>query len=113
MKAKAVAKWVRISPLRARLVANEVRGKSVDDAMVYLQFSKTKAAQQIRKTLGSAIANAENNFEMDVDSLVVSEITVDQGQKLRRMKPRSRGRADVIRRPTSHITVIVEEKEVN
>jgi len=113
VKAKAVAKWVRISPLRARLVANEVRGKSVDDAMVYLQFSKTKAAQQIRKTLGSAIANAENNFEMDVDSLVVSEITVDQGQKLRRMKPRSRGRADVIRRPTSHITVIVEEKEVN
>ena len=113
MKSKAIAKWVRISPMRARLVANEVRGKSVDDAMVYLQFSKTKAAQSIRKTLGSAIANAENNFEMDVDSLFISEIRVDAGQRLRRMKPRSRGRADIIRRPTSHIIVVVEEREAN
>ena len=111
MKAKAVSKWVRVSPMRARLVANEVRGKSVDDAMVYLQFSKTKAAKSIRKALGYAIANAENNFEMDIDSLFVSEVMIDQGQKLRRMKPRSRGRADIIRRPTSHITVIVEERE--
>jgi large subunit ribosomal protein L22 len=110
MKTKAVAKWVRISSQRARLVANEIRGKSVDDAMIYLKFSKAKAAESIRKTLGSAIANAENNFDLDVDSLFISEIRIDQGPALRRMKPRSRGRADIIRRPTSHITVVVAER---
>lgn len=113
MKTQASAKWVRVSAQRARLVAKEIRGKSVDDAMTYLKFSKTKAAVSMRKTLGSAIANAENNFDLDVDNLFVSEVRVDQGPALRRMKPRSRGRADIIRRPTSHITVVVEERGDN
>jgi large subunit ribosomal protein L22 len=110
MQTKAIAKWVRISPQRARLVARAVQGKSVDVAMDLLQFAKGTSAFAIRKTLGSAIANAENNFSLDVDKLIVKEVRIDQGPTLRRMKPRARGRADVIRKPTSHITVVVEER---
>ncbi len=110
MNTKAIAKWVRISPQRARLVAREVQGKSVDDAMVLLRFAKGTSAEAIRKTLGSAVANAENNLNLDVDKLVVKEVRIDQGPTMRRMKPRARGRADIIRKPTSHITVVVEER---
>jgi len=111
MQARAIAKWVRVSPDRARLVAREIRGKSVDEALVFVQFAKAKAARAIRKLLESAVANAEHNYDMDVDRLYVKEIRVDQGPSLKRMKPRARGRADIIRRPTSHITVVVAERE--
>jgi large subunit ribosomal protein L22 len=111
MQAKAVAKWVRVSPDRARLVAREIQGKSVDEALILVQFAKAKAARAIRKALESAVANAEHNYDMDVDRLFVREARVDKGPFLKRMKPRARGRADIIRRPTSHITIVVAERE--
>lgn len=111
MEARAIAKFVRVSPDRARLVIDEIRGKPVDEALRIVRLAKSKAAQPIRKALESAIANAENNFDLDVDQLVVSQAFIDEGPVLKRMKPRSRGHADVIRRPTSHITVIVSEME--
>lgn len=111
MRAKAVSKWVRISPKRARLVARNIQGKPVDEALLEVQFAHTKAARVIFKTLESAMANAEHNHDMDVDRLVVREARVDQGPSLKRLNPRARGRADIIRRPTSHVTVVVEEEE--
>lgn len=111
MEARAIAKFVRVSPDRARLVIDEIRGKPVDEALRITRLAKSKAAQPIRKALESAIANAENNLDLDVDQLVVSQAFIDKGPVLKRMKPRSRGHADVIRRPTSHITVIVAEGE--
>lgn len=110
MQVRAVSKWVRVSPDRARLVARKIQGQSVDDALLEAQFTRSKAARIIFKTLESAIANAEHNYDLDVDRLVVAECRVDQGPVLKRMKPRARGRADIIRRPTSHITVVVREK---
>ena len=110
MEAKAIAKWVRVSPDRARLVAREIAGKPVDEALLTVQFAKSKGARALRKVLESAIANAEHNYEMDVDRLYVKEARVDKGPFLKRMKPRSRGRADIIKRPTSHITVVVAER---
>ncbi len=111
MEAKAIAKWIRVSPDRARLVAREIRGKPVDEALLIVQFGRSKGARVIRKALESAVANAEHNYEMDVDELYVKDVRVDKGPVLKRMKPRSRGRADIIRRPTSHITVVVAERE--
>ena len=111
MQARAIAKWVRVSPDRARLVAREIQGKSVDEALKLVQFAKSKGARAIAKVLESAVANAEHNHEMDVDRLIVREARIDGGPVLKRMKPRSRGRADVIRRPTSHILVVVAERE--
>jgi large subunit ribosomal protein L22 len=111
MQAKAIAKWVRVSPDRARLVAREIQGKSVDEALMMVQYAKSKGARVICKVLESAVANAEHNYEMDVDRLVVREARIDSGPVLKRMKPRSRGRADIVRRPTSHITVVVAERQ--
>jgi large subunit ribosomal protein L22 len=111
MEAKAVTKWIRVSPDRARLVADEIRGKRVDEALRFVRLAKSKAAVPIRKTLESAIANAEQNHDMDVDRLRVAAARVDAGPVLKRMKPRSRGHADIIRRPTSHITIVVAESE--
>lgn len=109
MEVKAISKYVRVSPQKARRVINLVRGKPVGEALKGLRFAKQKAALYIRKTLESAIANAEHNNDMDVDSLVVCEARVDIGPSLRRMSMRARGMADVIRRPTCHITVVVSE----
>lgn len=111
MQAQACAKWVRVSPDRARLVAREIQGKSVDEALMFLRLAKSKGARAIRLVLESAMANAEHNHDMDVDRLIVREARVDQGPTLKRVKARSRGRADIIRRPTSHITVVVAESE--
>ncbi len=111
MEAKAIAKWIRVSPDRARLVIDEIRDKRVDEALRFVRFAKAKAAQPIRKTLESAIANAEQNYDMNVDRLIVKEARVDEGPVLRRMKARSRGHSDIIRRPTSHITIAVAEEE--
>ena len=110
MEAKAITKFVRLSPTKARLVADLVRGKSALEALDILAFTNKKAAVVIAKTLKSAIANATNNFDMDEEKLVVSTIMVNQGPVLKRIMPRAMGRADIIRKPTSHIVVAVTEK---
>lgn len=111
MEARAVAKYVRLSARKARLVIDAIRGKNVNDALRIVRLSSKKAARPIRKTLESAIANAENNFDIDVDELYVVKATADMGRALRRLRPRAYGRADIIRRPTSHITIVVGDRE--
>ncbi len=110
MNTQAVLKFVRLSPQKARLVADLVRGKKVDDAINTLKFSNQRAADVIRKVLESAIANAENNFGADVDELKVREIFVDKGPVMKRIMPRAKGRADRITKPTSHITIRVSDE---
>lgn len=109
MQTQAVLKHVRLSPQKARLVADMVRGQPVDKALATLKFSRQRSAGIIRKVLESAIANAENNNGADVDELVVTEIFVDQGPVMKRMAPRAKGRADRILKRTSHITVRVAD----
>ncbi|MHB8171526.1 MAG: 50S ribosomal protein L22 [Thermincolia bacterium] len=111
MEAKAVAKYIRISPRKVRYVVDLVRGKKVSDALAILKFTPKVAAEAVEKVVKSAIANAEHNYEMDVDSLYVDQIFVDQGPTMKRFKPRAMGRADQIRKRTSHITVVVSEKK--
>ncbi|MEW5826829.1 MAG: 50S ribosomal protein L22 [Candidatus Bipolaricaulota bacterium] len=110
MEARAIARFVRMSPRKARLVVDAIRGKNVNDALRIVQLSSKKAALPIRKTLESAIANAENSYDVDVDKLFVVRATVDMGRSLRRMQPRAYGRADVIRHHTSHITIVVGDR---
>jgi large subunit ribosomal protein L22 len=109
MQTQAVLKFVRLSPKKARPVADLVRGKKVDEALNILKFSTRKPAKVIRKVLESAIANAENNHGADVDELKVKEIFIDQGPVLKRIMPRAKGRADRILKPTAHITVRVSD----
>ncbi|KAF0091039.1 MAG: large subunit ribosomal protein L22 [Fusobacteria bacterium] len=110
--AKAVMKYIRISPLKVRSVANEVRGKGVREAMGILKFTPRKAAGFLLKTLNSAMSNAETNNNLNKDALYISEIYIDEGPTLKRFKPRARGSADRILKRTSHITVVVKTKEV-
>ncbi|MBI2383644.1 MAG: 50S ribosomal protein L22 [Gammaproteobacteria bacterium] len=110
MQTQAVLKFVRLSPQKARLVADQVRGKNVEQALNILKFSNKRAAAVIRKVLESAIANAENNNGADVDELKVREIFVDQGPVLKRIRPRAKGRADRILKPTAHITIRVADE---
>ncbi len=110
-EAKAITKNVRVSPKKARPVADAIRGKPVDDALRTVRFSKKKAARYIRDTLESAIANAQNNHDMAVDNLKIKEAAIDEGQTLKRMKPRAQGRADLMRRRQSHIKIILVEEE--
>lgn len=109
MQTQAVLKFVRLSPQKARLVADLVRGQPVDQALATLKYSRQRAAGIIRKVLESAIANAENNDGADIDELKVSEIFVDQGPVMKRIRPRAKGRADRILKRTSHITVRVAD----
>lgn len=109
IQTQAVLKFVRLSPMKGRLVADLVRGKKVDEALNILKFSNQKAAGILKKVLDSAIANAENNNGADVDELKVSEILVDEGPTMKRTLPRAKGRADRILRRTSHITVRVSD----
>jgi large subunit ribosomal protein L22 len=111
MEVRAVAKRLRIAPQKARLVADQVRGKPVADALDILNFSTKKGAVLVRKVLESAIANAENNEAADIDELRVSEIYVDEAVTMKRIKPRAKGRADRIFKRTSHITVKVTDDE--
>jgi large subunit ribosomal protein L22 len=111
MEAKAIAKEVRISPRKARLVIDLVRGKDVAKAIGILRNTPKKASDIIEKVLNSAIANAENNHGMIVDELKVSEAYVDQGPTMKRYKPRAMGQASPINKRTSHITIKVAEKE--
>ena len=109
MEPRAYLKGTRLSPQKAGLVANAIRGKSVQDAMDFLVFNKQKGSAVIKKLLESAIANAENNNNADIDMLSVKSIIVNQGMRLKRMKPRARGRADRIIKPTCHIEIILAE----
>jgi large subunit ribosomal protein L22 len=110
VEAKAVAKYVRISPQKAGLVMNMIRGKDVNEALAILKFTPNKAAGIVEKVLKSAIANAENNFGLDRDNLYVAKAVADQGPIMKRMMPRAMGRSNLMRRRTSHITVVVNEK---
>jgi large subunit ribosomal protein L22 len=109
MEVSAIAKGLRISPQKARLVADQVRGKPVAQAIDILSFSKQKGARLLRKVLESAIANAENNAGADVDELRVREIFVNEGMTMKRLMPRAKGRADRITKRTSHVTVTVSD----
>ena len=111
MQARAIAKYVRVSPRKVRQVVNLIRGKKVSDAMAILQFTPKGSTEPVTKVLKSAVANAEHNLELSSDNLFVTEIFVDQGPTLKRIKPRAMGRADQIRKRTSHITVVVGEKK--
>lgn len=110
MQVSATHKFARISPQKARLIADLIRGKDVEQAVNILQFSDKKAATLIGKVLGSAIANAENNNGMDIDELKVTAAFVDEGPIMKRMRARAKGRGNRILKRTSHITVTVGEK---
>ncbi|MEN3007760.1 50S ribosomal protein L22 [Pseudothermotoga sp.] len=110
-EARAVAKYVRLSPRKARCVVNAIKGKSVDEAFQILQMSPKKAARIIEKVLKSAVANAENNAKLSRDSLYISHCVVDDGPRMKRIWIRGRGRADIIQRRMCHITVVVKSKE--
>jgi large subunit ribosomal protein L22 len=102
---KAVAKWVRMSPRKARLVVEHIRGRSVPEARTVLAFTQRAAAVEIEKVLRSAVANAEANHDLAGDELVVSAAYVDEGPVMKRWRARARGRAARIRKPTCHITI--------
>jgi large subunit ribosomal protein L22 len=112
MEARAVAHYIRVSPLKARQVADLVRGKAIKEAIGILKYTNKKSAPLINKVLKSAVANAEHNYDMNSDALYISQIMIDVGPTLKRMQPRAYGRADVRRHRTSHITVVLMEREV-
>jgi len=110
-EAKAVARNIRVSPQKLNLVAALIRGKAVATALADLQFSRKRIAKDVRKCLESAIANAENNHDLDVDDLVVAEAHVGKGLVMKRFTPRARGRAGRIHKPFSHLTIVVRQVE--
>ena len=109
MEAKSIAKSIRISPQKARLVADLVRGNDVESAINTLRFMPKKAARIIRKLIESAVANANQNEAIDVDTLYVKKVFVDGGPMLKRIRPRAMGRASRILKRSSHITVVLDE----
>ncbi len=112
MEARATARYVRMSSRKVRQVIDLVRDKDLGEALTILRFTPKSASLVIEKVLKSAAANAENNYDMDADLLYVAECYVDQGPTLKRIMPRARGMADRIRKRTSHITVVLQEREV-
>jgi large subunit ribosomal protein L22 len=110
-EAKARTSSIRVSPQKLNLVAQLVRGKKVATALADLTFSRKRAARDVKRTLESAVANAENNHQLDVDSLVVAEAHVGKSMVLKRWTPRARGRVGRIRKPFSHLTIVVREVE--
>ncbi|TCZ67553.1 50S ribosomal protein L22 [Paenibacillus albiflavus] len=110
MQAKAHANFVRIAPRKAQLVVDLVRGKAVGDAIAILRHTPKSASLIVEKLVNSAIANAEHNYSLDPNKLVISEIYVNQGPTLKRFRARAMGRASRINKRTSHITVVVSEK---
>jgi large subunit ribosomal protein L22 len=111
MEARATAKTVRITPRKARLVIDLIRGLDVKEAQAVLMFTPRAASPVILKVLNSAIANAENNYSMNVDNLYVKECYVNEGVRMKRLLPRAKGQGDIIQKRTSHITVVVAERE--
>lgn len=111
MQAKAVAKTVRIAPRKARLVIDLIRGKQVGEAVAILRHTPKAASPIVEKVLNSAIANAEHNYELDANNLMVLQAYVNEGPTLKRFRPRAMGRASQINKRTSHITIVVTEKK--
>lgn len=110
MQAKANARFIRIAPRKVQLVVDLIRGKQVGEAISILRHTPRSASPILEKLLNSAIANAEHNYSMDVDRLVISEAYVNQGPTMKRFRPRAMGRASRINKRTSHITLVVTEK---
>jgi large subunit ribosomal protein L22 len=110
MEAKAIAKTIRIAPRKVRLVIDLIRGKQVGDAFAILKHTDKRSTIVIEKVLKSAIANAEHNYNMDIDGLYIKEAYVNAGPTLKRFRPRAKGRAGLINKRTSHITLVVAEK---
>jgi len=110
-EAKAVARMIRISPQKLNLVAQLIRGKKVASALADLEFSRKRIAKDVRKCLESAIANAENNHDLDVDELIVAEAHVGKALVIKRFNPRGRGRMGKILKPFSNLTIVVRQVE--
>jgi ribosomal protein L22 len=108
---RASSRYVRVAPRKARLIADQVRGMHIEQARALLEFSPRGAAQDIRKLIDSAAANAENNHDLIGDEMRISEITVDEGPTLRRFRPRALGRASRINKRTCHIAVALSPEE--
>ncbi len=109
-EAKAVARNLRTSPQKLNLVAATIRGKSAASALALLSFSKRRIAGAVRKAVQSAVANAENNHQLDVDRLFVAEASVGKGMVMKRWRARARGRAATIKKPFSHLTIVMRER---
>lgn len=110
MEVKAISRYVRISPQKVRMIAGAIKGKPVETGLNILKFMPQKAAGLVEKTVRSAAANADNNYGLDVDNLVINNLIVDQGPSLKRFRARARGRGARILKKTSHITVILAEE---
>ncbi|MCX5514511.1 50S ribosomal protein L22 [Kaistia algarum] len=110
-EARAITRMIRVSPRKLNLVAQLIRGKKASAALADLTFSEKRIARDVKKTLESAIANAENNHDLDVDALVVSEAFVGKAMVMKRWSPRARGRVGRIEKPFSHLTIVVREAE--
>jgi len=110
MEIRAAARYVRISPQKVRLIMGQVRGKKVEEALHELSFAPQRGARFVKKLIDSAVANAQENAGTDVDSLYIAKIYADEGPTLKRWRPRALGRATRIRKRTSHLTVVLDEK---
>lgn len=110
MEAKAIARHIRIAPRKIRIVMDLVRGKNIGEAFAILKYTPKVGSDVIEKVLKSAVANAEHNYDLNVDKLYVAAAYVDQGPTLKRIHPRSRGQAFKILKRTSHVTVVVKER---
>lgn len=111
MEAKAIAKYIRMSPMKVKIVLDLIRGKNVNEAFAILKYTPKDAAVVVNKILKSAVSNAENNFNLDGNKLYVSEAYAGQGPTLKRFQPHAQGRAFSIKKRSSHITVIVKERD--
>ncbi|MCE4957864.1 50S ribosomal protein L22 [Macrococcoides caseolyticum] len=112
MEAKAVARTIRIAPRKVRLVLDLIRGKEVAEAIAILKLTNKASSPVVEKLLMSALANAEHNYDMNIDTLIVKEAYANEGPTLKRFRPRAQGRASAINKRTSHITIVVGDKEV-
>lgn len=110
METRAITKFIRVSPQKARLVGDMIKNKNISDAINILTFTPRKAARIIKKVVNSAVANADQNPNIDIDTLYIKNVLVDQGPQLKRVKPRAQGRAYGIKHRLSHITVILDER---
>ena len=109
---RAIGKMIRISPYKLNLEAKSIRGKKVDDALSYLEFSKKRISDTVKGTLESAIANAENNHALDIDKLYVDEAFVGKNMVMKRWRARARGRAAKILKPFSQLTIVLKEQNI-
>jgi len=109
METRAAVKYIRVSPRKIRLVMDQVRGRKVEEALNILSFAPQKGARILMKLINSAVANAEQNSDVDVDSLYVKRLYADEGPTMKRWRPRAQGRATRINKRTSHLTIIVDE----